>query len=146
MTHYERVVAALSHREADRVPVYPILAGINRKLVNATYPQWSQDAATCAAGFLRTAEEFDIDCLVTLIDLSVECDAWGQKLIYPENEAAHPDYSDLVIQDIDDYAKIQKVDWRQSERMRMHVDVCKRLVAEKKGELPKPDFPSVLPP
>ena len=136
MTHYERVVAALSHKEADRVPVYPILAGINRKLVNATYPQWSQDAATCAAGFLKTAEEFDIDCLVTLIDLSVECDAWGQKLIYPENEAAHPDYSDLVIQDIDDYAKIQKVDWRQSERMKMHVDVCKRLVAEKKGELP----------
>ena len=136
MNSYERVAAALSHREADRVPVCPILSGISRKLVNADYPTWSADAATCAAGFLKTAEMFDIDCLVTLIDLSVECDAWGQKLIYPQNEAAHPDYSDMVIKEIEDYAKIRKVDYRGSRRMMMHIDVCRRLVAEKKGKLP----------
>ncbi len=136
MNSYERVVAALSHKEADRVPVYPILCGINRKLIGASYPAWSTDAKTCAAGFLKTAEEFDIDCLVTLIDLSVECDAWGQKIIYPENEAAHPDYGDMIVKDIEDYEKIQKVDYRQSKRMMMHIDVCKRLVAQKKGKLP----------
>ena len=136
MTAYERVVKALNHEEADRVPVYPILCGINRRLVGATYPQWSTDPEICAAGFLKTAEEFDLDCLVTLIDLSVECDAWGQKLIYPENEAAHPDYSDCVIKDVEDYAKIQKVDYRTSKRMMMHLDVCRRLVAEKKGKIP----------
>lgn len=136
MNSYERVVEALNHREADRVPVYPILSGVSRKLVGATYQEWSTNADICAKGFLKTAEDFDIDCIVTLIDLSVECDAWGQKLIFPENEAAHPDYSQSLIQDIDDYAKIQKVDYRKSERMMMHIDVCKKLVAEKKGELP----------
>lgn len=136
MTSYERVMAALSHQEADRVPVYPILSGISRKLVNASYKKWSTDAETCAQAFLEAAEQFDIDCLVTLIDLSVECDAWGQKLIYPENEAAHPDFSDLVIKEIEDYQKIQKVDFHNSKRMMMHLDVCRRLVAEKKGKLP----------
>lgn len=136
MTSFERVSKALSHETADRVPVYPILAGANRRLVGASYPQWSTDAAVCAESFLRAAETFDIDCLVTLIDLSVECDAWGQKLIFPENEAAHPDYSDMVIKDIADYEKVQKVDFRQSKRMMMHLDVCRRLVKEKKGELP----------
>ena len=97
MTSFQRVAAALSHQEADHVPVYPILCGINRKLVDATYEKWATDAETCAAGFLKTAELFDLDCLVTLIDLSIECDAWGQKLIFPENEAPHPDYSDPVI-------------------------------------------------
>ena len=36
---------------------------------------WSQDAEVCANAYLKCAEEFDIDCIVTLIDLSVECDA-----------------------------------------------------------------------
>ena len=136
MNSYERVSTVLAHKEPDRVPVYPILCGINRKLVGADYPTWSTDADICAEGFLKTVEEFDLDCIVTLIDLSVECDAWGQKLVYPENEAVHPDYNEPVIGDIDEYAKIQKVDYRQSKRMMMHIDVCKKLVAEKKGELP----------
>lgn len=136
MNSFERVSAALNHQVPDRVPVYPILSGVNRKLVGADYPTWSTDANTCAEGYLKTAELFDIDCLVTLIDLSVECDAWGQKIVYPENEAAHPDYSDPVIKDIEDYEKIQKVDYRQSKRMMMHIDVIKRLAAEKKGHLP----------
>ena len=54
----------------------------------------------------------------------MECDAWGQKIIYPENEAAHPDYSDTVIKDIEDYAKITKVDYRKSKRMTMFLEVC----------------------
>lgn len=136
MNSAERVAAVLSGRQPDRVPVYPILCGINRKLVGADYPTWSTNAEVCAAGFLKTVEKFDIDCVVTLIDLSIECDAWGQKLIFPENEAAHPDYANMVIQDIDDYAKIQKVDYRQSSRMMMHIDVIKRLAAELKGKKP----------
>lgn len=136
MTSYERVALALSHKEADRVPVYPILSGVTRKLIGASYSDWSTNADICAEAFLKSAEDFDIDCIVTLIDLSVECDAWGQKIIFPENEAAHPDYSQSVIQEIEDYAKIKKVDYRTSERMMMHIDVCKKIVAEKKGKIP----------
>ncbi|MDD3242142.1 MAG: uroporphyrinogen decarboxylase family protein [Eubacteriales bacterium] len=136
MNSMERVTCALQHQEPDRVPVYPILSGVTRKLVGANYAQWSTDADVCARAFLKSAEDFDIDCIVTLIDLSVECDAWGQKLIFPENEAAHPDYSQSVVQDIADYAKIKKVDYRNSKRMMMHIDVCKKLVAARGKDLP----------
>ena len=136
MTSYERVLAALSHKEPDRVPAIPILCGVTRKLTGVSYPEWSTNAEACAEALLRGAEEYEMDALVTLIDLSVECDAWGQKLLFPENEAAHPDYSQCVVADIEDYEKIRKVDYRQSERMMMHLEVCRRLVAEKKGKLP----------
>lgn len=136
MNSIERIEALLSHKPADRVPVYPILCGINRKLVNASYPEWSTNAEVCARGFLKTVEEFDIDCVVTLIDLSVECDAWGQKIVYPENEAAHPDFDHQLIAEIEDYEKIQKVDWRGSARMNMHVDVVRRLKNELRGKKP----------
>ena len=136
MNSFERVVAAMNHQPVDRVPVYPILCGATRRLVGASYPVWSQDSAVCAEAFLKSTEEFDLDCIVTLIDLSVECDAWGQKIIYPENEAAHPDYSQSVVSCIEDYAKIKKVDYRSSKRMMMHIDVIRRLAAAKKGQLP----------
>lgn len=136
MNSMERVVASIMHKEPDRVPVYPILSGVTRKLVNATYEEWSTNADVCAEAFYKSVKEFELDTVVTLIDLSVECDAWGQKLIYHENDAAHPDYSDLVIKDIDDYSKIKKVDYRKSKRMMMHIDVCRQLVEKSKGEFP----------
>lgn len=136
MNSFERVSMALQHQEPDRVPVYPILSGVTRKLVNASYKEWSTNADICAEAYLQAAKQFDIDCVVTLIDLSIECDAWGQKLIFPENEAAHPDYTDCVIKSIEDYKNIKKVDYRNSERMMMHIEVCRRLVKELKGEKP----------
>lgn len=89
MNAMERMTLTLNHKEADRVPVYPILSGAIRRLVNASYKDWSTNADICAESFIKAQKEFDLDCIVTLIDLSVECVAWGQELIFPENEAAH---------------------------------------------------------
>lgn len=136
MNSIDRVVTALQHKEADRVPVYPILSGVSRSLIGVSYEEWATNADACADALIKAAEDFDLDCLVTLIDLSIECDAWGAKIIYPENEAAHPDFSNPVITDLDDYAKIKKVDYRTSKRMMMHIDVCRKLVEKKGKELP----------
>lgn len=136
MNSMERVVATIMRTGADRTPVYPILAGISRKLVGATYEEWSTNADVCADAFYKSVKEFDLDTVVTLIDLSVECDAWGQKLIFHENDAAHPDHNNLVIKDIEDYANIKKVDFKTSKRMMMHIDVCKQLVKKSNGEFP----------
>lgn len=88
MNSMERVVTALKHKEPDRVPVYPVLGGCTRSYVGATYEEWATNADVCAEAFLKCREDLDLDCIVTLIDLSVECTAWGQELIFPENEAA----------------------------------------------------------
>ena len=132
----ERVVATLMRQGADRTPVYPILSGVTRKLVNASYEEWSTNADICAEALYKSVKEFDLDTVVTLIDLSIECDAWGQQLIFHENDAAHPDYSNPVIKSIEDYAKIKKVDYRTSKRMMMHIDVCRQLVEKANGEFP----------
>ena len=136
MNHIERVVAALNHKEPDRVPVYPVMSGCNRRLVNADYPTWSTDADVCAQSFIKCAEQFDVDTLVTLIDLSVECDAWGQEIVYPADEAAHPNFQNHVINDIEDYEKIKKVDYRQSKRMMMSLEVNRQVVQAMKGKMP----------
>ncbi|PHV71699.1 uroporphyrinogen decarboxylase [Sporanaerobium hydrogeniformans] len=136
MNSMERVVTALQHKQADRVPVYPIISGASRRLIGASYEEWANNADVCSRALLKAREEFELDCIVTLIDLSIECDAWGQKLIYPADEAAHPDYSECIIQDIEDYVKIKKVDYTTSRRMMMHIDTCKKLVEGAQGEFP----------
>ena len=136
MNSLERVVDCLNHKEADRVPVYPILSGATRRLVGADYKTWATDADVCTAAFVKATQEFDIDCLVTLVDLSIECDAWGQELIYPENEAVHPNYDNCVIKSIEDYKNIKKVDYRTSKRMMFHIEVCKNLVQQVGHEKP----------
>lgn len=136
MTSMERIVTAMNHKEPDRVPVYPIMSGASRRLTGVSYKDWANDADVCAKALLKAKEEFGYDCIVTLIDLSIECDAWGQELVFEENEAAHPNYDNMVIQDIDDYAKIKHVDYRKSKRMMMHIDTCKKLVEAANGEYP----------
>lgn len=136
MNSIERVVTALSHKEPDRVPVYPILSGVTRLLTNVSYEKWSTDADACADALITAADKYELDCIVTLIDLSVECDAWGAKLVFPEEDAAHPDYNNPVIKTISEYDKIKKVDYRTSKRMMMHIDVCKKLVEKKGSQLP----------
>ncbi len=136
MNALERVTLALNHQEADHVPVYPILSGVTRNLVGVSYEKWATDADTCAQSLLEAAERFNLDCIVTLIDLSIECDAWGPKLVFPESQAVHPDFKNPLIKDINEYEKIKKVDYRQSKRMMMHLDVCRKLVEKKGHELP----------
>ncbi len=136
MNSMERVVATLQRTGADRTPVYPILSGVTRKLVNATYEEWATNADVCAEALYQSVKQFDLDTVVTLIDLSVEADAWGQKLIFHENDAAHPDYSDLIVKSIEDYSKIKKVDYRTSKRMMMHIETCRQLVEKANGEFP----------
>lgn len=136
MNSMERVITILQHKEPDRVPVYPILSGASRRLLNVSYKEWSTDADICSKSLLEARKKFDLDCIVTLIDLSIECDAWGQELIYSPDEAAHPDYKKCVIQAIEDYANIKKVDYKSSKRMMMHIDTCKKLVEGANGEFP----------
>ncbi len=107
MRPIERVSLTLQHKEADRVPVYPLLCGVSRKLVNASYPEWSLDMDVCGEAYERVTEQFNLDIICTLIDLSVEAADFGQKNhLPPENEAAHPDTTDYLLKSTADLKKI----------------------------------------
>lgn len=136
MKPIERVSLALQHKEPDRVPVYPLLNGISRKLVGANYEQWTKDAKTCSEAYIRVTEKFNLDIICTLTDLSVEAGDFGQKLVYTENEAAHPDYNDYILKSIDDLRKVEPINPRKTPRMSTHIELCDLLVKAKGKEVP----------
>ena len=136
MTPLERVVAAIGHREPDRVPVYPLLNGCNRRLIHASYPDWSLKPEVAFEGYVRATEDFQLDVICTLIDLSVEAADFGQAILYPENEAAHPDYKQCLIQDVEDYGRLEAIDLPPQGRMMKAVQLNDMLVRRMGKEYP----------
>jgi uroporphyrinogen decarboxylase len=136
MNSLERIYNVIKHQPTDHIPVSPILSGVTRNFSGDTYEAWASNADICAEGFLRSVEEFDHDMIVTYIDLAIECDLWGQNLIFFDNKPVNPDRKNPIIKSIGDYAKIQKKDYNMSKRMSMHLDVCRRLVERVGGEKP----------
>ena len=90
MNSMERVTLALQHKEADHVPVYPLINSVSRKALGISYEEWTKDVNKCAEAIIKTTEEVGCDCISTLVDLSVEAADWGQELEYSEDAAAHP--------------------------------------------------------
>jgi uroporphyrinogen decarboxylase len=136
MNSLERVATILQHKEADRVPVYPILSGVTRKLVGASYKEWATNAEVCSKALIKAAEDYELDCICTLTDLSVEASDFGQEVIFPENEAAHPSFDNHLIKSVEDYDKVSKLNPRETPRMSEHIKLCDLLVKAKGKDTP----------
>ncbi|MEG0830655.1 MAG: uroporphyrinogen decarboxylase family protein [Anaerovoracaceae bacterium] len=136
MNSLERVTLALQHKEADRVPVYPLINSVSRKALGMTYKEWTMDVEKCAAAILKTTEEIGVDCMCTLVDLSVEAADWGQGIVYSDNNAAHPDMNNRLVSTPDEYDKIGIINPRETPRMSEHIELARLLYEAKGQEMP----------
>ena len=90
----------------------------------------------CAQAYIAVTEKYGLDVIWPLTDLSVEAADFGATLIFPEKEAAHPDYSQPYIFAPEEYTKVQPIDPRRGKRMSTHIELCQRLVDAKGKEVP----------
>lgn len=132
MKSIERVNLTLQHKEADRIPVYPITNSVSRYFLDINYEEWTKDVNLCAESIIKMTDELDLDVITTLVDLSVEAADWGQELLYFDNKAASPS-SNRVIQTIEDYKKIKQINPRETPRMKDHIELSRKLV-EARGD------------
>ena len=136
MNSMERIALTLQHKEADRIPVYPLLNSVSRKALGLTYEEWSKDAKKCAAAIVKATEEIGADCICTLVDLSVEAADWGQEVIYNDDIAAKSDPNNRYIKSPDEYDKIGVINPRETPRMSEHIELAKLLYEAKGQEMP----------
>ncbi|MHB9095306.1 MAG: uroporphyrinogen decarboxylase family protein, partial [Eubacteriales bacterium] len=124
MTGLERALSALTYKKPDRVPVASLVCGASRRVLGVTYDKWSQDSELIAESLIQTHQimnnEFDI--FVMLVDLSVEAGTFGQEVIYPIESTAYANPNNPIIKTVDDYRRIEKVNARESGRMKMVID------------------------
>ncbi len=140
MTAAERVEAAASFQEADRVPVAPLLCGATRRVKGVSYAEWSQDGELAARCQLDAQEMIGFDGMSPFLDLSVEAADFGQEMVYPLEDTAHPNYDNPLIATPDDYLKIKRVDPTAGGRMAEILKGCDVLMNERGATVPVMGF------
>ncbi|MEF9922528.1 MAG: uroporphyrinogen decarboxylase family protein [Anaerovoracaceae bacterium] len=133
MNSIERVLLTLDHKEADRVPVYPLINSVSMQTTGINYEEWSKDPKKCAESIIKATDEIGVDCICTLVDLSVEAADWGQKVVYSPINAAHPDMDERLVATADDYDKVQVINPKETPRMSEHIELA-RLLYEARGQ------------
>lgn len=132
----ERVTLTLQHKEADHVPVYPLINSISRQALGLSYAEWTQNEEKCAEAILKTTDMLDVDCMCTIVDLSLEAADWGQEIVYPEKDAAHPAMDNRLIKSVDDYKNIDIINPRETPRMSGNIRLANMLSKAKGNEKP----------
>ena len=128
MNGLERVATALQFKEADRVPVAPLVCGATHRVAGITYGEWSSgnDVDAMVRGHLDALKLLGHDGIVALVDLSVEAADFGQEVFFPEMNTAYPNYDNPFIKTIEDYKKIQRINPRKTKRMKSVIDLICR--------------------
>lgn len=133
MNSRERMTLTLQHKEADHVPVYPLINSASRQTIGCNYEEWTKDADKCAESIIKATDLLDVDCICTLVDLSVEAADWGMKMIYYEDQAACPDHNDFFLKSENDYETLPVINPRETPRMSEMIRMTKKLV-DARGE------------
>jgi len=128
LTTVERTFSALFHKEPDHVPVTPLLCSAARQIKGITFPDLSLDGELAAEVFYSGFEFVGGDLIVLMLDLSVEAADFGQKMEYPHDTTARPDYSRPVIRTVEDYTRLSPVDLAEAHRMQEFLKLCHIMV------------------
>lgn len=140
LTSLERVVLALQYQKPDRVPAAPLVCGASSRVLGYSYDRWSQDAKVATASLLAAQELIGFDGFLTLVDLSVEAEDFGQEILFPERSTALPNFDNPFIKTAEDYGKVKAVDPRKSRRMSTVIEIVRGLVEAKGKEVPTMGF------
>lgn len=85
MTSLERVLAAIGHREPDRVPLFLLLTMHGAKELGLGIKEYFSKAEHVVEGQIRMLEKYGHDCLYPFFYAPVEVEAWGGEVVYSED-------------------------------------------------------------
>jgi len=66
----------------------------------------------------------------------VEASDFGAKIVYDDEEAAYPEYTDRFLKSVEEYIKIKPIKVESGKRMMNHIKLCELLVKAKANTTP----------
>ncbi|MGQ9720564.1 MAG: uroporphyrinogen decarboxylase family protein [Candidatus Jordarchaeum sp.] len=133
MSHFERMFSAIVDEPVDRLPAFPMVCGLSRRLVGATHREYSTDAKVAANSLLAAQKKFDMDVIPLLIDLSVTAGDFGAKVRFPEENT--PMVEEFLIKSVEDYEKLEAPEI-PGERMKHQIETTKLIMEKIAGQVP----------
>jgi uroporphyrinogen decarboxylase len=134
MNSYQRVVAAVSRQEPDRVPVLLLMTLQGAKELDLPLPEYLRTPAAVAEGQARLLARYGHDCVYAFTYGAAEAEAFGGKVRWYDNSP--PVVSKPMVTDPSDVLRLSAPDPESCEPLARTLEVIRLLAARFKGEAP----------
>jgi len=134
MTSLERVRAAYSLLESDRVPVFSMVTYASGTPLGYSLREYCNDVNKMVKGQLHFQKKFGCDFVLSFVDVWVFAEAAGAKLDFPENNTPNPVES--PVKNLEDVEKLEVPDPRRDGRLPIIIQGIELLRHEIGGQVP----------
>lgn len=134
MTPKERVSAALSHQEPDRVPLLLSLTMHGARELGLSIREYFSKAENVVEGQLRMQQKYGHDFLNPFFYSALEVEAFGAEVIY--SEEGPPNSGRPLIKEISDIRKLTPPDIRKSGVLYKMLKAIELLREKTQGAIP----------
>ncbi|MCP4427584.1 MAG: hypothetical protein GY803_24120 [Chloroflexi bacterium] len=132
MTSLERVLATMTHKKPDRVPVFPILLMQGAAELGMGLEQYFSRGVNWAEGQLKLRDKFGHDCVVGVPHIVQDITAFGAKVMYWKNGPPSP--GSMVIHSWKDAVQLTVPDPSAVPELVESLKAIELLAKEVKGE------------
>ncbi|KJU87583.1 uroporphyrinogen decarboxylase [Candidatus Magnetobacterium bavaricum] len=131
MTSMQRILTALGHKEADRVPFFLSFTMHGAKELGMSVREYFSSAENVAQGQLRVSRKFSNDCVNGYFYAPIEIEAWGGEVVFRDD--GPPNAGEPFIRKIEDIRGLTPPDVRQSRCLLKALD-AQRIMKEVVGD------------
>ena len=85
MNSLERTLAAISHKEADRVPLFLLLSLYGAKELQMTPQEYFSEPDNVVRAQLLMRDKYNNDCIDTFFYAPIEIAAWGGEVVFTDD-------------------------------------------------------------
>ncbi len=134
MNSLERVLATLSHKEPDRVPLFLLLTLHGAKELGLSIKDYFSKGENVAQGQLKLLEKYGHDCLYSFFYAAVETEAFGGGVVYREDTP--PVAGEPIIRNLDNIKNLAVPKIENSPSLLKVLDCISILKKETTGNIP----------
>ncbi|NTV91589.1 MAG: methylcobamide--CoM methyltransferase MtbA, partial [Clostridiales bacterium] len=134
MTSMERVLSAITHKEADRVPLMLLLSAYGANELGLPVTEYFSKATNIINAQLRMKKKYRNDCFYSFFYAPVEIEAWGGEVIFADD--CPPNSGEPFIKSIEQFSRMDIPDVYSSKCLQKVLEATSGLKREAGGDTP----------
>ncbi len=134
MNSLERTIAAISHKEADRVPLFLFTSLYGAKELQMPIKEYFLDAKNVVKAQLIMKEKYSSDCIDTFFYAPIEIEAFGGEVIFADD--GPPNSGEPFIKTFEQISSIEIPNIKQTKCLNRVLEATYMLKEKVKDETP----------
>lgn len=134
MNSMERVLATLSHKMPDRIPIFHLLSTYGAKELGLSIKEYFSKPENIVEAQLRMREKYSNDCIYTFFYAAIEIEAFDGEVLFKEDGA--PNTGEPIIKSFDQIKNMKVPDIKKSKQLKRVLEATSLLKRSVGDEVP----------